>query len=262
MTNQSLRFTGGFLGLLVLVACKTSHIEKHDVEIVDLRREVAELQIPQSLFHRLELMIDPPENSGHGGEHGADKGEGHGEKKAEGGHGESASGGSGAATANLRNLKQMDYGEIVVYLGSKKGAALRGKQLKIEFAKGGGTVDLAKYLNPDAPGEFMFGLEIMGTQEGQNLKAYFVSGSKSQKVGTDVFGTGCGKVADITGFYEKELSKQGLTVSSKRALHVSQLVGTYVLVYQAFNGKWRSAQVSVVDSSRPGMACPRVAQAH
>ena len=179
------------------VACHRVQVDKKHVEVVDLRREIAELQVPQSIFSKIEAMVEG-KGSGHGGEHGGtheqsaeeghgeSKSEGHGEPSGGGEHGGGSSGGGGGHGGGdgggvaLKTPLTMDYAEIVVYLTEKSGNVLSGQNIKVEFAKGGGTIDLANYLNKNAPGEFIFAVEAVGSISGKKVKAYFLNGGKKQ----------------------------------------------------------------------------------
>jgi hypothetical protein len=255
--------TASFLG-----GCKKAKLEKENVEVVDLRRGLAELQVPASLFDRVVATVEDS-NTAHGDQHGDGHGksdshgsepaksDGHGEAKAESGHGNDSGGhgGSNSKRGGITLANSMDFAEIVVYLTEKNGQPLGGKNYRFEFAKGGGNLDLSSYIQSHRPGEFLFGIEVLNRPALGPFKVYFLSGSKSQKISNDTYGTGCNKIADITDFYSKTLSHVGVELTTKKALYTSQMMGTYLVLYKSADGTWRGGQVTLSDSSNPRLAC-------
>ena len=244
----------------LLSGCKEDLLEKNDVEVVDLRRSEAELQVPKKLWAFIEGTVEATTSHEESHDKGKEKHEevkeAKAEEPAEGGGKEGGEGGPttppGGAGLILSN--NMEFAGVEMFLSERSGRPLGGKNYKFEFAKGGGNLDLAQYIKEEK-GDFWMSLEVPGSLIHKDMKVFFISGGKTQKLGVDSYGLGCGKIAEITDFYKKNLSSQGVVITNKHGVHVSQVVGSYIIMYETLEGLWRVAQVTLTDSSQKSLLC-------
>ncbi len=190
----------------------------------------------------------PPENKGEGKEHGESKehGEGQGGEKAEGGEASAEPPAEG-----LDRVKR--FFPLQVYLVEKTKGVLGGADHLIKFDKGGGQLDLAKYIKYDR-GTFLFAFDFELPEGVKDYHVFFVSRARKRKIEGEIFGAGCKKFFDLTSFYNKVISKSGIEANVTRARHISLLGGTYVIWY-TYRAAIYMTQVTVVDSRFNDLAC-------
>lgn len=175
-------------------------------------------------------------------------------------HGE-AKGGSNerealTASGSLKTMLNKNEAELLpakVYLIEKNRGILGGNK-SLELGKGGGEIDLSKWLS-DKRGSFYIVFEPQEMPEGSVLKVYFLSRAKKRRVDGDNVGSGCNTYLDITSYYNKTMKKEGFLANTTDARHLSLLGGTFVFVVTTEKGPLQLTQVSVTDSRYPQLLC-------
>lgn len=109
---------------------------------------------------------------------------------------------------------------------------------------GGGTIDLAQYLNGKA-GEFSFGFKLNEVHTAANTKVYFLNYLKAQ---------GCETFRDVTSYFFSTMNKKGLITNTKDLIHLKLLVGAFVILSN-IDDKYYIGQVYVTDSRAEKALC-------
>lgn len=151
---------------------------------------------------------------------------------------------------NVSGKNTVTFGDIVVRLKEKNPGVLVEEELTFKFPRGGGEIDLSKYVKLDNPGSFYVFFEFEDLPKGEAGKAYFISRAKKRKIDQEVWGSGCNKYLDIKKFIYGEGLKSGIEVNTTRSRHLSVLGGTFF-----FANDSKVAQVSFKDTSQPQLMC-------
>lgn len=134
---------------------------------------------------------------------------------------------------------------------------LRRKNYWITYTDFGGKIDFSQYLHPDVKGDFRVLFEPEeGTEEDpvQLKKVYFLSWTDQRTKSGEVFGGGCNTLYDITNYYEKTISKEGLLLHTSQDRYFYLTAGRFYFVYYMKN-KIRIAQVTLTDQSLESSLC-------
>lgn len=165
-------------------------------------------------------------------------------------HGSPEAHGEGSAKTPA---KTFSFADVVVWLVQKNEGVLEGEAVKIQLPKGGGKIDLSRYVTSQ-PGSFYVGFEFPKFETATAKKVLFVSRARKRKIGGKVFGDGCNTVLDITGRFLKEMQGEGLKVNTTQERYLSVLGGTFL--FSAQNGTdILLAQVTFVNPQFPHLFC-------
>lgn len=137
---------------------------------------------------------------------------------------------SGASEPALP-LRNLVFSEVTVFLVEKNSGIVEGKALKITLPKGGGTIDLSRFITSKR-GSFYVGFDFSEFEGATDKKVVFVSGTRKRKIGHEVFGAGCNQFFDITERFFKEMKGEGLRVNTTQERYVSVLGGTFLFAAQ------------------------------
>lgn len=164
-------------------------------------------------------------------------------------HGAKDSHGEGAKALS----KAFSFADVVVWLVQKNEGVIEGEAVKIQLPKGGGKIDLSRYVTSQ-PGSFYVGFEFPAFETATGKKVLFVSRTRKRKIGGKVFGDGCNTVLDITNRFLKEMQGEGLKVNTTQERYLSVLGGTFL--FSAQNGNdVLLAQVTFVNPQFPHLFC-------
>lgn len=97
--------------------------------------------------------------------------------------------------------------------------------------RGGAYLDLAEWVT-GVRGDFYLGVKAK-LEEGLDsnlLKVFFISDSPSIEIDGENWGLGCGKYADITDYYKKSLSSEGVRLNSTRNRYLYAVSGRFLFV--------------------------------
>ncbi|KYG62080.1 hypothetical protein AZI85_07720 [Bdellovibrio bacteriovorus] len=217
---------------VVLAGCTSDpagyHVsEYHDVKFEDLAED---LKVPTKVWDMLEFKAAPE------GEH------------AEGGGGE-----HGAAAASSAVGKNLVFSEVNVFLVEKNDGIVENKAVKLLLPKGGGTVDLSRYITKKQ-GSFFVGFEFPQFETATAKKVIFVSKARKRRLGQQIFGSGCNQFFDITDRFLKEMAGEGIKVNTTQERYVSVLGGTFFFSAQKDNDVYL-AQVTFTHSEYSPLFC-------
>lgn len=214
------------LGALGLGALACGHpAEEEKFEVVKVPQETKDFNLPSLLWDK--LLIEDPEQ------------------------------------AELNKIKKVNEDEtlqsrtvtlspLAVELIEKNQGVLTSPRIRIEFAKGGGTVDLAKFKGTRA-GTFYVKFDFEGLNA-PYFNIFFLSQGRARKVDGMVAGGGCRTFYNVTNAVVKDMKADGIPVNTTRDLHVSALAGHFFMSW-LMGGTLSVTQVRFIDSSREDLLC-------
>jgi hypothetical protein len=206
---------------VTLAACTKKpgyHVEES--KVVKIEELAEDIKVPSKAWDLLEFKtVSEEAPAAHGEEKHAEGGEG-------GGHGE----GEGKAAP----AKTFTFSDIIVHLVQKNEGIVEGEAVKIHLPKGGGSIDLSRYITSQQ-GSFYVGIEYPAFETATAKKVVFVSRTRKRKIGAEVFGAGCNQVFDITDRFQKEMAGEGLKVNTTQERYISVIGGTFLFSAQKDN---------------------------
>jgi hypothetical protein len=126
---------------------------------------------------------------------------------------------------------------------------------RFEFGPGGGTIDLSDLVVEGARGGFSLGAEFEKTNPSVlSRSVLFVSNSRRRESRGQILGSGCRSIFDITSYFEAEMEKQGLLLTTEGNSHASSLAGMFVFVARTAETDL-VAQLTVRDSRTRFLQC-------
>lgn len=157
---------------------------------------------------------------------------------------------SEASTALNKNLI---FAEVSVFLVEKNPGVIEGEAVKISLPRGGGTIDLARFIT-NRRGTFYVGFDFPEFSEASGKKVVFVSKARKRRIGSEVFGAGCNQFFDITDEFFKKMKAEGLKVNTTNDRYLSVLGGSFL--FSAEKGSdVHLAQVRFINSQQPQFFC-------
>lgn len=148
----------------------------------------------------------------------------------------------------------VSYAPVEVRLLEETPGALRHRNLQMVFAKGGGNLDLADYVDNSVASDFVFALAVPDFAHSVKAKLLFISNARPRQLGGVRYGADCDNILELSSYYRQTLSQSGLRVTTRRDLYVNLIVGSYVVFYET-EGAWHLTQLTVFDSRREDMQC-------
>jgi hypothetical protein len=156
---------------------------------------------------------------------------------------------SGAVT----NSHDQVFAAINVVLTEKNPGVLSEPSVRIKLQKGGGAIDLSRYVT-GKNGTFFVKFEFAEFADAVQKRVLFVSKARKRKIGGEVFGEGCNKFLDITDKYFHKMSEDGLTVNTTQQRYLSILGGHFLFSAKKDN-MIAISQVSFYHSQHPNLMC-------
>lgn len=220
-----------FSMFLTVASCKEKMPSYHAEEYQEIKYEdlPEDIKVPTKIWEMVEFKGA-----------GSEKAEGHG-----GGHGEGA-----AAPAASKNLV---FSDLQIFLVEKNSGVVAGEAVKISLPKGGGTVDLSRFIT-NKQGTFYVGFEFPEFAEAQAKKVIFVSNTKKRRIGSQIFGAGCNQIFDITDRFMQEMKGDGLKVNTTQERYLSVMGGTFLFAAQKGSDVFL-AQVTFTNPQQAALFC-------
>lgn len=148
--------------------------------------------------------------------------------------------------------KNLVFSEVIVYLVEKNAGVVEGEALKLQLPRGGGTVDLSRFIT--GRGTFYVGFEFPEFTDATAKRVLFVSKARKRRIGSEVFGAGCNQFFDITDEFLKKMHGEGIKVNTTQDRYLSVLGGSFL--FSAEKGSdVHLAQVRFVNSQYPQFFC-------
>ncbi len=213
--------------------------ERSGYEPVNLTRAITDVMLPAELWDRMESIYHTTQTTGFGSA---------GEKKEA-----AAENGKKEGIATKVEIPTQ-YMALKAYLTEKDVDALGGKNFELTFGLGGGELDLKNFVKKGKK-QFTFALEMEEQfSKKDTLKVYFLSNSKSAKLGATEWGAGCFKYMDVTNYFTRTLSGKGVLVSAADLRYLRVLAGSFFFVLNKNNSLYL-AQLKVTDSRYKNIYC-------
>lgn len=155
---------------------------------------------------------------------------------------------------NAKSSIPRSFLNLDIYLEQKTSGVLKSNSL-YSMENTGGVIDLGQALT-GRNGSFYVRTEVKPTkgEDLKNLKVYFLSNNKSREIGGDAWGSGCGKLFDVTSYFREQMSKKGLLTVSTEQRHLAVLGGTFYFILTTTEGL-HLATLSFVDRRFPKEHC-------
>lgn len=150
------------------------------------------------------------------------------------------------------------FSPIKVILTEKNPGILVEPRIEFEFPRGGGEINLSKWVT-GKPGSFFVKFDYTGITESESLSIIYVSQARRRRIDGVVYGSGCNQFFDIKNFVLSENKKDGLTVNTTRDRHVSVLGGNFVFAHKKDKQEFVT-QVTFTDSEKPELFCSYLSQ--
>ncbi|MCB9084740.1 MAG: hypothetical protein H6624_10375 [Bdellovibrionaceae bacterium] len=124
-----------------------------------------------------------------------------------------------------------------------------------EVGRGGGMLDLAEWVS-GVRGDFFLSLkaELDESFDSSGLRVYFIGRAPGIEIDGKNWGLGCGRYADITKFYNRNLKTEGVRLNSTRNRYLYTIAGTFLFVYVEGENLHLST-ISVTDSRYQDKLC-------
>lgn len=144
--------------------------------------------------------------------------------------------------------------DVSVELRQKRAAALN-EEVRINTPIGGGVIDLADFVTPLRGAFQMHIIPRVDQNEGvSDLRVFYISQAKERSVDGDEFGAGCGKMMEVTSFFNKKMNAAGFELYTTGQRYVSVIGGVFVLAGFAKDAL-QVGSVSFMDSRFPELLC-------
>ena len=158
-----------------------------------------------------------------------------------------------APQKSAASLKSVQFDTVTVLLYEKTPGTLVAPSIEITLPKGGGNIDLAKYVN-SKPGSFLLSFRVNYGETSESLKVQYVSRARKRRLNNKIYGMGCQSVADLKNYYLKTIEPEGLLLDTTRSLYLSVILGDFIFSYDK-DLNTMLTRVSFTDSRQPQLAC-------
>ncbi|MEZ0391875.1 MAG: hypothetical protein ACAH59_06650 [Pseudobdellovibrionaceae bacterium] len=153
---------------------------------------------------------------------------------------------------NVSGKDNITFAPLAVRLVEKTSGVLIEPEIEIRLPRGGGEIDLSKFVK-DTKGTFRVFFEIPELSDESKMQVFFISRARKRKLEGEVWGAGCNKYMDIKSFLLGEGKKKGIEVNTTRNRHLSVLGGTFF-----FSLDKQVTQVTFTDSQQSQLFCETV----
>lgn len=145
------------------------------------------------------------------------------------------------------------FSDVELFLVQKNPGVIEGEAVKILFPRGGGSLDLSRYVM-EQRGSFFLGFDFPAFEGALEKKVFFVSNSRKRRIGSQVFGAGCGQLLDISKQFLKHMGEEGLKLNTTQARYLSVIGGTFI--FAAIDDKEvKIAQVTLTSTQNTHLFC-------
>lgn len=145
------------------------------------------------------------------------------------------------------------FSPIKVILKEKNPGVLIEPQIEFEFPKGGGEINLSRWVTGKA-GSFFVKFDYAGFEEPDFLSVLYISQARRRKLDGQVYGAGCNSFYDIKKYLLSENQREGLVVNTTRDRHITVLGGNFIFAHKKAKQAFIT-QVTFTDSEKPEYFC-------
>ncbi|GIL18430.1 MAG: hypothetical protein BroJett040_21810 [Oligoflexia bacterium] len=150
------------------------------------------------------------------------------------------------------------FSPIRVMLKEKNPGVLVEPQIEFEFPRGGGEINLSRWVTGKA-GSFFVKFDYAGFEEPDLLSVLYISQARRRKLDGQVYGAGCNSFYDVKKYLLQENGKDGLTVNTTRDRHITVLGGNFIFAHKKAKQAFIT-QVTFTDSEKPEYFCDFLTQ--
>lgn len=125
--------------------------------------------------------------------------------------------------------------------------------VRFRLPTGGGEIDLSQVVR-GSKGGYRFQFKVLKMPDNAATRVFYVSNARTRSVEGEDYGAGCGKMSEMTTWYNSQLIKTPLQVYATDQRDVSVLAGTW-MVASVGDGKLWLGTLSVIDSRFPQLQC-------
>ncbi len=131
---------------------------------------------------------------------------------------------------NQEDRVERKFMDVQVRFRQRRPAALVDNIL-VRTPLGGGVIDLSDFVTEKRGSfEVQISAHLDQEHEAENMRVYFVSHTKARRIDGEEYGAGCAKVYEISSYFGKKMSSDGISVYTTEQRYVSVLGGTFVMV--------------------------------
>ncbi|MBC7741793.1 MAG: hypothetical protein H7061_06335 [Bdellovibrionaceae bacterium] len=142
---------------------------------------------------------------------------------------------------------------LQIELHDKSPGVLSAESLKFDYPKGGGQLDLKKFVVGN--GSFYFNLTVDQFSKLPDLvHLYYVSHAPIKKIEDEHYGLGCGKWVDIKSQFKNLQKEDFLKLNTNQLRYLYVVAGTYVFVFRDGHQIYLS-QLTITDSRYTNELC-------
>lgn len=219
------------LCVLVLFLCSCTHenSQTHDetsIKLFKIEEYGTDFALPQKAWDQL-LFKEEAKGTAHGGGHDAGK----------------------ASESTLNTF----FSEVSVEFQEKTPGVLKYHHFKIQFPKGGGSIDLNEY-RTGAQGTFYVKFDFSKSDEANQKRVIYLSRGRKRRLENLIAGSGCNVFFDITQKFYENMKSHGIEVNTTRHRDVSLLSGHF-LFYANVDSQNYISQVQFFDSKNKFLEC-------
>ncbi|MCB0419744.1 MAG: hypothetical protein KDD61_02040 [Bdellovibrionales bacterium] len=141
----------------------------------------------------------------------------------------------------------------------KNGSYAIDQNIRLQTVQGSGVVDFKKYVSR---GVGHFKLRVKVDREGadshlssSDVRVYFVGETRAKRIDGKIFGSGCNTWMEVSKWFRKTWSREGLDLYAKEERYLRVVGGTYYFVH-FFEGVLYLSTLTFKDSRYPDSECP------
>jgi hypothetical protein len=152
------------------------------------------------------------------------------------------------------SIEENRFVGIKVKLVEKTHGVLAGRNYELVSSKTGIGINLNQFVK-SKQGSFLLTILPLGEINSVNTRVFFISNSKKRKIEGQLIGSGCSRFYDITDYFFKTLSKNGMEIAVSENRHVSLLGGSFIVVSEFEQGIRNISMVNFKDSNASELLC-------
>jgi hypothetical protein len=248
------------IGVILLLSTSCNKGGSHEKEVhyhkIQIKEFAEDFKVPSDVWNLIEgkeikesLKIAKPGDDSHADQsHGAPGAHG-AESKGADGHGAAPAGSTSSADSNATII----FSTIKLVLIEKNEGVLVHPAIEIDLPRGGGLIDLAKYMG-EKTGTFFVKFDFRPIENAEPTTIHYSSQSRKRKLEGKIIGSGCGVFVDVKDYVLKSEKSGGIMLNTQRNRHLSVLGGTFIFSTKNDRENYLS-QITFTDSRYPQYFC-------
>lgn len=155
---------------------------------------------------------------------------------------------------SLDNTGSLVFTDLVVQIWEKSKNILIEPNMEFHFPLGGGEIDLSQYVTRK---KGTFFVKIFFAENPEDIKtvtAHFISNTKKRVVSGDSLSDGCQSVANITSFFNSDVSSKGFALNTTDDRFLGMIGGSLVISHKK-NKQIYISQITFKDKEKKRLFC-------